>query len=263
MMRPKYHDLIPGDFGEQLAPYDFVELKYDGLYAELVGGPGGWSIHGRNGDILRCGYEPTPECYLRGEMIEGTEWSKGSAIFGCFVVWDCIYGPSYGRRTAAPSLYSEMRRMLADISRSMKMWFHVASSDPVDNAQEAWGWHVIDQGCEGLIFRSADGMRFGRMKRIVTQDYVVTGFKTSGPRVTALHGGLHVDGRLCGVCSVPVKAPREQAALWASRGSLLGLVFEAKGNALHRSGALRHGRQAGKDGAVKWRTDKAAKECVL
>ena len=136
----------------------------------------------------------------------------------------------------------------------------------VSSAPRLWREDVIGRGYEGLIFRSADGQRYGRMKRVVTMDYFVNGWETKGPRVTALYGGLN--GAACGrtVCTVPVKSPAEQARLYAGYPGGLGMrgeVFEAKGNAALKSGALRHPRQAGPGGAVKWRPDKAARECCL
>jgi hypothetical protein len=269
-MRPDYEDLVPGDFGEQLEPYDWVGLKYDGLYAEFIGDSEGWSIHGRNGDLLRYGYEPTPDCYLRGELIEGTEWAKGSPIMGHWVAWDVIY-----LNGAAPEMY--YCRDCPDVSMSLNgalheinsatantgLFVHKSSHLPSSDAALVWKDRVLGEGFEGLVFRSADGQRYGRMKRVVTADYVVTGYREQGPRVTALYGGLLDGSCYRTVCTVPVKSPAEQAALWAIRGHLQYRVFEAAGNAVHKSGALRHPRQAGEGGAVKWRPDKAASECVL
>ncbi len=83
--------------------------------------------------------------------------------------------------------------------------------------------------------------------------------KERGPCVTALYGGLWRRGIVETVCTVPVRAAREQATLRAS--AAIGKVFEAKGNGIHESGALRHPRQAGPSGSVKWRPDKAPEEC--
>lgn len=271
-MRPTYHDLAPGDFGDQLAPYDFVELKYDGLYAEFVGNSDGWSIHGRNGRLIRYGEEPCPDCYLRGEMIIDTEWAQGSYQYGSFIAWDCIYS---GDRV--PTDYIDGREMLIKALEQIEIdaWQAAAfiSGDAtgltvsIEDAPELWRDLVLKDGHEGLVFRSADGKRFGRMKQIVTQDYVLTGFRERAGRVTALYGGLYwPSGRLETVCTVPVKSASEQVGLYrcaqlVSPGRRV--VFEAKGNAILKSGALRHPRQAGKNGAVKFRPDKRAEECRL
>jgi len=269
MPRPKYHDLKPGDFGEQLAPYDFVELKYDGLYAEFIGNADGWSIHGRNGALLRYGDEPCPDCYLRGEMIEGTEWAAHSDNHGRFMAWDCIYSVTRndlqmvgGEATAPKDFYDSACRCegASDCLDVFRFDFMDAADHwPVMAAKAKWDQMVIKYGFEGLVFRSADGQRYGRMKRIVTQDYVLTGVRRQGPRVTALFGGLWIDGVLETVCTVPVKAATAQAAPVRDVGS----VFEANGNSVLKSGALRHPRQANSDGSVRWRADKAARECEL
>jgi len=290
-VRPKYHDLEPGDFGEQLDPYDFVELKYDGLYAEFVGDANGWSIHGRNGRLIRYGEEPCPECYLRGEFIADTEWAEGSELYGSFVAWDCVYW-----RDHAPDSFGDGAALLCKAKREIHDALREAGKArylqpkgvishsmcwPVSLAAEIWETDVMHGGWEGLIFRSADGKRFGRMKRVVTVDYVVTGVRRKGPCVTAIHGGLHVHEFMKGphpgvvglgkvpprriletVVTVPVKAAAEQRKL-GRQPDLIGRVFEAAGNAVLKSGALRHPRQAGKGGAVLWRPDKAAGECKL
>lgn len=271
MSRPKYHDLIPGDFGSQLEPYSFCELKYDGLYAEFVGDANGWSIHGRNGRLIRYGEEPCPECYLRGEMIIDTEWAASSDLFGSFVAWDVIYcevnGKPYAPHAAMEDIKDCLRSGAVDAGSLEATHALVDFADwvSVSNAERMWRHHVASGDCEGLVFRSADGQRWGRMKRVVTVDYVCTGLKFNGPRVTALYGGLYIGARLETLCIVPIKSPREQAAVVADSLTRdhIGLVFEAAGNGKHASGALRHPRQAGKDGAVKWRPDKRAEECRL
>jgi ATP-dependent DNA ligase len=259
MPRPKYYDLEPGDFGAQLEPYDFVELKYDGLYAEFIGDEHGWSIHGRNGRLLRYGEEPCPKCYLRGEMIIETEWAARSELYGSFVAWDCIYD---GEAIPQSLTESKMRleAMIPPFAKHGRA--HLDHSSAID-VREAEGLWLDYPEYEGLVFRSADGQRYGRMKRVVTQDYVVTGVRATGSRVTALYGGAWIKKKFQTVCIVPIKAPVVQMELWPQRFDLVGRVFEAKGNAVLRSGALRHPRQAGKAGAVKWRPDKRAEECKL
>ncbi len=261
MTRPRYKDLEPGDFGSlRLTDYSWVSLKYDGLYAELVGGEHGWSIHGRNGRLIRFGEEPCPECYLRGEMIIDTEWAQGSHLYGSFVAWDCIY--SGEEMPADVQRSNEFLERLAS-SIPLAVQFRVAESQAIISVatiEEMWRLGVLKSGWEGLVFRSDDGQRFARMKRTTTVDYVVTGVRRRGPCVTALYGGLYRAGRLETVCTVPVKAATEQHALGRA-GELCGRVFEAKGHGRHRSGALRHPRQAGPDGSVRWRRDKPAREC--
>jgi hypothetical protein len=260
MTRPRYHDLAPGDFGSQLEPYAFVELKYDGLYAEFVGNADGWSIHGRNGRLIRYGKTGVTDCYMQGEYISDTEWAEQSRYRGHFIGWNCIYDGD-----KAPDDYLSQRRALVRIMGQLPRFCQAQDqiTEPIIRAGWLWKTGVLKECYEGLIFRSADGQRYGRMKRVVTKDYVVTGYREKGPCITALYGGLYTGVGLETVVTVPVKAAAEQRALAASRESPVGRVFEAKGNAILQSGALRHPRQAGKDGSVKWRTDKRGEECRL
>lgn len=268
MPRPKYTDLKPGDFSpEAMAPWAAVELKFDGLFARFIGGPDGWSITGRNGAMLRYGHEPCPECYLHGEFIDGTEWASGSEDFGRFVAWNCVYSVVDGPPIAsAPGDFDDSAYRLKNLSVNLAVegvdCVDHTSHWPIRLAKAQWDEMVIERGWEGLVFRSLDGKRYGRMKRVVTMDYICMGYKTQGPRVTALYGGLYIDGRRETVCTVPVRAAAEQARLFSQTGCI-GFPFEAKGNAVLASGALRHPRQAGEGGAVKWRADKAPGECVL
>ncbi len=262
-MRARYKDLEPGDFGEQLAPYSHVELKVDGWFAEFVGGSHGWAIHSRGGEVLRYGYDPIVECYVRGEMVVGTEWARASRSFGKFIPWEAVY-----LEDDAPKDYQHGRRLIREfllLFPGVDPMVKANYTDDIDRAEYLWREFVLGQGWEGLIFRSEDGRQFGRMKRVQTQDYVCTGVERRGSVIVALYGGLHIDGVLETVCSVPLKSARSrgQAMMRDHYDHLLGSVFEAKGNALLKSGALRHARHAGEGGAVKWRPDKRVEECRL
>jgi transcriptional regulator with XRE-family HTH domain len=61
--RPKFVDLAPEDW-EAASKYSWCELKYDGQYCELRGGPGGWTITGRRGGVIATGSVVLPVCHL-------------------------------------------------------------------------------------------------------------------------------------------------------------------------------------------------------
>ena len=73
----------------------------------------------------------------------------------------------------------------------------------------------------------------------------------------AIRGGLYADGRLIEVLRVSGLDDRTRQTLAADPERFVGRVFEAKGNALFKSGALRH------PSFVRFRNDKFPAECIF
>lgn len=232
--RPKFIDLAPEDW-EAASKYSWCELKYDGQYCELRGGPGGWVVTGRRGGELARGPEPLPQCHLLMEHIEGTEWARGSPLRGRYVAWGALSAKGIHLphpMHASTSIAASIQVARLPILRSFRF--------PINHAIDNWEGFVINGDYEGLIFRTAGG-KFARMKRRVTVDYVCTGADGD-----SLIGALYNSrGKL--IDRVRVPCPDEARP---------GQVFEASGLRITERGSLRNPRWE------RWRPDKLARECV-
>jgi DNA-binding XRE family transcriptional regulator len=247
-IRPKYVDLAPGDWAAA-SEYDWCELKHDGEYGKLCGGPDGWLLRSRTGHYITGGSEPLPPCCLLVEQITGTEWAREHApaeIRGRWVAWSAV--GANGQHLSLDALgFVVLQAQEAGLPIP-----RVMSRITIDSAEQAWQTYVEQGHWEGLIFRTHDG-KFGRMKKRVTKDYVCIGVdenKLSG--ALSLRGGLfNSRGSIISKVSVPVSADNYDETM--AQG---GQVFEASGLAVTSNGSLRNPR------FVRWRPDKPAEECT-
>ena len=230
--RPKYTDLAPGDWAAA-SKYGWCELKYDGHYAEIRGGPNGWAATDRRGSLIASGSRPMPVCHMLCDHIDGTEWARKSVFYGRYIAWAALSskGVHLGRGELNEATGAALH---VDLGIQASLRF------PLADAPRVWDLYVIDDDWEGLIFRTAGG-RFARMKKRVTMDYVCTG-STGGSVTGALY---NKQGKL--IDKVRVPCPDEPR---------LGQVFEASGLAVTERGSLRNPRWE------RWRDDKPARECT-
>lgn len=230
--RPKFVDLAPEDW-EAASKYSWCELKYDGQYCELRGGPDGWVITGRRGGELARGPEPLPRCHLLCEHIDGTEWALESPLRGCYVAWGAL---------SSRGVHLSRHRLEALVEELAAAGLGVLASQRFElrDAQDVWGRYVASGQWEGLVMRTAGG-KFARMKRRVTVDYVCTG--ADGDSLIGASYNSH--GKL--IDRVRVPCPDEART---------GQVFEASGLRITERGSLRNPRWE------RWRPDKLARECI-
>jgi ATP-dependent DNA ligase len=144
-------------------------------------------------------------------------------------------------------------------------WY--ALDEECEIAEQLWLELVEDGDWEGLIFRRPDGS-VARMKKLVTMDYVCMGVAESDSetfkgQARALLGGLYIADPadpsllvLKQIVSISGLTAAQREAFWARRDELEGLVFEASGKVVFKSGALRH------PSFERWRDDKLAADCV-
>ncbi len=237
--RPKYVDLAPGDW-EAASKYGWCELKYDGEYCELRGGPTGWTITNRRGREIASGAEPMPVCHLLMERIVGTEWARRSELHGTYVAWGALSSKGvHLSREHLRGFYAALH--FAGLPVTIPIRINPAA------AASAWSIYVKRAGWEGLIFRTAGG-KFARMKKRVTMDYVMMGYTWSIEQ-RSINGGLY-NGR--GKLIEKVSVPHD-----GDIPSKPGHVFEASGLAVTARGSLRNPR------FERWRPDKCAEECVI
>jgi len=230
--RPKYADLEPCDW-RAASQYGWAELKYDGEYGEIRGGPHGWTLTNRRGVETGRGSAPLPTCHLLVEVITGTEWARRSPLYGSIVAWAAL---------STKGVHLSRAHLVRLVAALQVTGLTIVESECYDIAPDydrLWDYAVIKRSNEGLVFRTAGG-KFARMKCRTSKDYVCTG-SDQGSLIGALYtpGGKLVD-RVRVPCPDP---PR------------VGEVFEASGLAVTDRGSLRNPRWE------RWRPNKAPEEC--
>lgn len=239
--RPHYKSIKPEDWGAAHG-YDICEPKLDGHYAELSGGPNGWILRSRGGHEVASGPQSLPRCLLLVENLgfETTQWARGEApgsIAGKWVAWAAVDQTGcHASRTVLIDLVSRLES--AGLPVVVVEQFHIYE------AMDLWEHYVIGAGFEGLVFKSADGARFAKMKPRFSWDYVcieVDGGSVIGGVYTQ-HGALIKDATRCRLPKTVQIKP--------------GDVFEVSGLKVSDRGTMRSPK------FERLRPDKPAAECL-
>ncbi len=282
------------DWSSDLNCYDMVQPKYDGWWtyvdinsemdvqgfrtATIVTSGG----EQRSGFKMKCDVPAILLC----EWIYGTNWSqqllqKGNNLFDKFVIFDAVM---IGNKDLSNVPYKERLIMMNEWRKSNNFInkFMVVPSymvdwgngmpmfNPYESIQELaerkWKEYVEESNFEGLVFKKSTDplplITVGRLKKVVTMDYIVIGFKEGTKRLEgtlgAIEGGLLVDGKVQRICTVGGGFTDElRDEIWCNKETYIGRVFEARGKVLFSSGALRH------PAFTKWRDDKKPEQCVF
>jgi ATP-dependent DNA ligase len=255
--KPPFRDLSsPG-------PHDRVELKWDGIWLQLDVADGRAIGRSCTGTVkLDRPAGNMPDMTIVGEYLVGTTWSSLRRDRGHVRAFDLLafqgedvihYGLLWRRALLAFHL------AVADLG-----WLTITESHPASAWQNLWARHVENGDWEGLVFKSSHapyGEPWGRLKREVTADYVCMGFNPGAGRYAGMAGsirsGLYIDGKLREVCSVGSGlCDHARAAMTVHPERFVGRIFEARGAARFKSGALRHAS------FVRWRPDKTPEMCM-
>ena len=260
MTRPVYHDFERVE--DVPARFDIVEIKLDGIYCEmLIDKNGKVKMKNRHGEVFEerfIGRWPKGlgAVVLVGEYMAGTTRSAQSKDHGSVICFDvlAVFGQdvrdeklSY-RRDALERLFRYL-----ESTGGRYAWLTMGKQDKREAAGVFWNFRVLRGSAEGLVFKSSRGYwgdDWARVKKRVTVDYVLIRTERTKNGRTTLVGGVYKGGRLCEVARVHTRVP---VGLNAPQGT----VFEASGNQLNQSGALRHPR------FERIRTDKNADECRM
>lgn len=255
--RPKIQDLAPGDFGAQLDAYEWVEMKYDGHFAEIHVHANGWVVYSRTGKVKMEGADKgLPKCHLIGEHIFGTQWAKAPErehMYGDIVVFGGF------EPDGSPMGFKKYRRLATELSRVIPI--RLIKPMRMKLAARQWHGEVLASDWEGLVFKNRNG-DIGRMKKRVTMDYVCMAIPEStsgsykGWGARAIVGGLFVGGELVEKVSISGLTDEQRLDFLDREDELIGEVFEASGKTRFKSGALRH------PSFERWRPDKPAAECT-
>jgi len=258
-MRPKYQTFYSVE--QVPARFDLVEIKHDGMWCVCyVDAKGGAKLYNRRG-LLHCerkikGWKPgMGKAIIVGELMVGTPRSCSSNTHNTFIVFDCLY--AYHSDLSSRPLKSRkvcLGRIVSDVVPPLGgAWMRQSITFPRADARRLWDWPVMAGNHEGLVFKcSIDyfGDSWARVKKTVTQDYILMGVVPRKQGRLTLVGGLLKDGELSECVRVYTNVP---PGLEAEPGQ----VFEASGNQLFQSGALRHPR------FERMRPNKKPNDCIL
>lgn len=268
--RPKAVNFKPGDYPDS-DTFNVCELKYDGIFGQLLLDGDSWQIWSRSGQLKRSGKLRSlgwRRTLIHSEFLYASEWSKDNkGLYGKLAVFGLeeFLGESVSHLTNG-----EVRQVLDDLiihlqDESIENGLFLVEQHPIVAAPDLWKVRVLGQGYEGLIFKHSErpwSEGFGRMKRQETMDYVCIGFDESdsdtyaGWGVACVIGGLYVDGELQKVCKVSGLVNDLRKEFFDNPDKYIGKVFEAEGKKVSKKGALRH------PNFMCWRDDKLPEECT-
>ena len=268
--RPKFENFKPGNYplGEQ---FDVFELKFDGIWGQLLLEGDTWQVWSRNGLLKRHGKLQGKwlRTLLHSEFLYASEWSKDRPdIYNKLAVFDAemingITLEKFSNGEAREVLAATVNELQAQGENIVSGLFLV-DQYPIIQAPKVWEEMVVKHKFEGLVFKNSQapwGSPFGRMKASYTMDYVCMGFLDSdsdtyaGWGVASILGGLYKDGKLERSCKVSGLTDYWRAEFYKNRGKYIGLVFEAEGKKISKKGALRH------PNFLKVRDDKPSEDC--
>ena len=274
MQRPKYGEIrYTGEYTEIPERYDYVQLKMDGMYGNLIIENGEWSITSRTGKVKDSGVWPREgdNYHLTGEYMKGSHWAKRMDIAeNKFYAFDCIR--YCGDDISDRNYYMRQKYMkrvvnaLQEITYSVDDWSRdnivITNVRTFDSYKwyRLWNDFVDKRGYEGLIFKnSRERSDMCRMKKVVEMDYICVGFEPADEKskysglVGAVKGTL-IDKDVVVECGGLTDEQRHEYT--ANAEKYVGQIFTAKGNDWFPSGSIRHPKFR------EWRDDKTHYECT-
>ena len=257
--------------------FDITQIKYDGWWARLVITGGIAQIYSRQGQLKET--RPVPgiaDMVLIGEFLKGTNRACAGDS-GKVMVFDALYlpHPHHDRMEQVFDYnYAARERLVRNLKSegSLPDWAVPVESYHPNKSATLWDEHVMNGGGEGLVYRSSRDSyhpaTIGRVKRVVTMDYVVMGFTEGAGKRKGMAGnltcGLYVNGVLTPKVSVGGGFNNaEMIDQFQNFDKYKGRVLEVMGWQLFESGALRHPNACrNEDGSIRWRDDKRPEDCV-
>lgn len=249
MNRKDYIDLEPEAFPAP-GEYDYVMLKYDGIWCRLTVNNCKGNYYSRNNQLkrsrtfdMRTLADDKGSSVLVGEYMYGQQWASHPDRLGKLFTFDALIVDGTDV-TSRPFIrrHSEMHNYL-------RGKFEDINSIAVFGAEHAkaiWRNYVTNGHYEGIVFVKSRGNYaddiYARMKAEVTTDVYIIGYIEGTNRLKGSLGSCivsdHRNGkRICEVGGGFDDTLRDE--IWANRGEYLGRCMTVKANKRFSSGALR------------------------
>jgi ATP-dependent DNA ligase len=251
------------------ASYDFFQIKYDGIYSENRCFNGQRQVLSRTGNLkaeLTIPNANAPQAILLGEHMMCSQWSQDPSRKGRTYMWDILEA---GLSDFAHSCtYAQRYRHLVQyVASTQAPDISVVSCYPIAKLPEYWASIVKNQSVEGVVLRNWKSLygdrSLGKLKRVVTDDFFITGFLEGDGKYSNTLGSLEVSqfneqGVSQKVMNVSGGLSDEQRnTIWFNQPLYYLHVVECTGKGRMDSGALRH------SSVVQFRADKLPAQCRL
>ena len=261
--RPEYIDVDPADLDriEDLYPdYDVCELKYDGWWCEVHIEGRRARIYAGDGRLMveyTLDHDAGGPHVLLGEFMHGTPWSTQEGRTGKVRVHDCLVASGTDEGHKSQNYRSAGAGVVVSLLKDRR--FQLTQRFP--NTHTPWTHYVNGyEDFEGLVLKQSHapyGAPWLRVKKVLTDDFIVMGFEQSkapskaGKAVKSVILGRGIGGTPRAVLAVSGGFRRKELVdMYANPDKYMGRIAEIKGNRREKSGALRHPR------FLRWRDDK-------
>jgi len=250
--------------GDGVSGFDLVQPKHDGWFVVLHIDNHIATVITSGGDIRSSFPVSALDAVIRCEWIYGTNWAQSSPDLGKFIAFDMM---EYAHEDMRSLPYCER---LDNLKRYTEKYSLNNSLSLIETFSSIdwkliWKEYVEARNFEGLVFKNAMApfgiLKDARMKKVVTWNYVIIGFKEGTKRLEgtlgALVAGLYVGGKVIRIMDVGGGfSDVLRREIWDNQDQYLGMCFEARGKQHFDTGALRH------PAFTKFRPDLKQSECT-
>lgn len=260
--RPKIEEVQLSDFPS----FDYVGLKYDGIWVYVVVEPHIIRLYSRTGKLkAEWRWKSTFSAIFIGEYLFGTNWAVESGSEGNIYIFDCV---EFKELSIATRPFEVRGQATSRLIQSLPKNFKLAFLREASQAPALWEQYVLGElNYEGLVFYKKDQpymKTYSKVKRTLTQDYILIDIiegegRLAGSTGALVAGAFLPNGKIKAVCRVGGGLSDEQRSdIWNNKSNYIGKVFEVKAYRIFsKTSSLRH------PSFVRWRPDKAKSECVL
>jgi ATP-dependent DNA ligase len=257
---PPAFDQLPSDW--------LIQLKYDGIWAQVVIEHGKYYVYSKTGQQKKVAFltqqglalAPELQTILIGEYMFGSQWSTHPERAGKLYVFDCLVCEG---RDISSLPYKDRYRAAVSATLQLGQPFNILPCYSISKLGEFWT--TLQDQTEGFIIRrwsSLWNVTLFKLKFEVEDDFVVTGFvegkgKHEG-RLGAIQLSQYENGELKYVQDVGGGfTDQERIDFWREREAGIGKVLLVRGKGRFNTGALRH------PNFIRIRHDKLPAECLL
>lgn len=222
---------------------EVIQLKYDGWWTFLEIKNGTMSFYSRTRRLFKSEpiADPTLDCCLVGEHMQGTQWSQSPDRLGKTFLFDAwrVNGQDL---SLVP--YADRYRILKAVHARLPSTFQLVQNYPMTSFPDLWALCDEGGGFEGLVYRmrrSVVPVCIFRNKRTFTTDLIVTDFLPGEGKYEGVLGAIR--GTTPDGVTVDVGGgfeDEDRRMIWGERDFYMGKKFEVEYRKKFESGSLRH-----------------------